>query len=227
MSILQDTYLTGQNIDFIEAMYQRWLDAPTSVDPSWAELFRANGGTGRPLVIDGLQLQPAPKGSGARAQAATPVSAESIDLQSKVDQTIFSFRLRGHLLTQLDPLGAQRNALEHVADIGMVSAAHFSAAELDSLVDSQSAFDEPRVTVRRVMDRMRHTYSTHVGVEYINMMDSDRRRWLMRRMEHSENRTDFTVDEQRSGSRARARTACSRCSRRCSRSAARSASARW
>ncbi len=196
MSILQDTYLTGQNIDFIEAMYERWLSEPASVDASWAELFRANGGAGKPLVIDGLRLAPAPKTNGA-APATASAAPESIDLQSKVDQTIFAFRLRGHLLAQLDPLGAQRNPLEHVADIGMVSAAHFSPAELDALVNSQGAFDEPRVSVRQVMERMRRTYSTHIGVEYHNMLDSDRRRWLMRRMEHSENRTDFTLDEQR------------------------------
>ncbi len=199
MSITQETFLTGQNIDFIEAMYQRWLDDPGSVDGSWAELFAANGGTGRPLIIDGLKLKAPTNGNGARisATAAPAATAESIDLQSKVDQTVFSFRLRGHLLSQLDPLGAQRNPLEHFSDVGMVSAAHFSEAELRSVVASQEAFDEPHVTVRQVMERMRRTYSTHIGVEYINMLDSDRRRWLMRRMEHSENRTDFTLEEQR------------------------------
>jgi 2-oxoglutarate dehydrogenase E1 component len=207
MSIPQETYLTGQNIDFIEAQYQRWLDDPKSVDPSWAELFVANGGRGKPLVIDGLQLKPAKKnganGNGhaapisAQGLATAAVASQSIDLQSKIDQTIFSFRLRGHLLTQLDPLGTPRAMLDHVADLGMVSPAHFSEAELDTLVDSQGAFDEPRVTVRRVLERMRRTYSDHIGVEYINMLNSERRRWLMRRMEHSENRTDFTVDEQK------------------------------
>ncbi len=205
MSIPQETYLTGQNIDFIEAQYQRWLDDPQSVDPSWAELFKANAGKGAPLVIDGLQLKPAAiaKKNGANGNGAShglvtaTVASQSIDLQSKIDQTIFSFRLRGHLLTQLDPLGTPRQPLEHVADIGMVNSAHFSEAELDTLVDTQSAFDEPRVPVRRVLERMRRTYSDHIGVEYVNMLDSERRRWLMRRMEHSENRTDFTVDEQK------------------------------
>ncbi len=199
MSIPQDTFLTGQNIDFIEATYQRWLEDPHSVDPSWSELFNASGGKGNPLVIDGLQLKPMPKknGNGAHGLATAVVAQQSIDLQSKIDQTIFSFRLRGHLLTQLDPLGTPRQILDHVADIGMVSPAHFSDTELDALVDSQGAFDEPRVTVRRVLERMRRTYSDHVGVEYVNMLNSERRRWLMRRMETSENRTDFTVDEQR------------------------------
>ncbi len=201
MSIPQETYLTGQNIDFIEAQHQRWLDDPQSVDPSWAELFSANGGQGKPLVIDGLQLKPQPRkngnGSAASGLATSVVAAQSMELQSKVDQTIFSFRLRGHLLAALDPLGVPRPALDHVADLGMVSPAHFSGAELDALVDSQGAFDGPRISVRRVLERMRRTYSDHIGVEYVNILDSERRRWLMRRMEHSENRTDFTVDEQR------------------------------
>ena len=36
-------------------------------------------------------------------------------LQARVDQTIYAFRLRGHLLAQLDPLGRPRPPLEHVA----------------------------------------------------------------------------------------------------------------
>lgn len=34
----QDTFLSGANIDFIEALYARYLEDPASVDSSWREL---------------------------------------------------------------------------------------------------------------------------------------------------------------------------------------------
>ncbi len=208
MSNASETFLTGANIDFIEAQYERFLKDPGSVDPSWAQLFGATSPDGRPIVTDGLDVKALfrngrPQNGGASAVGYAPVPsgpgmpADIIGLQGKVDQTIISFRLRGHLQAQLDPLGTPRLALEHVADIGMVSRAHFADNELDVLVDPQGLFDEARAPVRKVMSRLRHTYMRHIGVEYIQMMDSDRRRWLMRRMEHSENRTDYSLDEQR------------------------------
>jgi 2-oxoglutarate dehydrogenase E1 component len=201
MSNASDTYLTGSNIDFLEAQYARYLENPQSVDGTWQELFQTFGRAGRPIVTEGLSL-PKRNGNGLGAAvgreplAAAGVLAEGLQLQSKVDQTVFSFRLRGHLVAELDPLGVPRPPLDHVADIGLVSRAHFSQGELLATVEPQQAFDEPRVPLKRLLDRLRRTYCEHIGVEYIHMYDSERRRWLMRRMEQSENHTDFSVEEQ-------------------------------
>ena len=145
-----DTFLSGSNIDFIEGLYARWLEDPTSVDASWRELFAGTTSTGRPLLGSGDgRAQPtnghaaangavakAVNGNGAPAvpqapPAATlaqavsvadvPAALAAMQLQARVDQTLFAFRLRGHLLAQLDPLGRPRPPLDHVADLAMVS----------------------------------------------------------------------------------------------------------
>ncbi len=194
---ISDSYLTGANIDFIEAQYARFLEDPSSVDSSWKDLFGSVQRDGRPLIIDGLEL-PAPVRNGAaRLSNGAAPSPEAMGLQGKVDQTVFAFRLRGHLLSTLDPLGVPRPVLEHVADLGLASKAHFSETELDTLVDPQATFDSPRVPLRQVLKRLRATYTSNIGVEYIHMYDSGRRRWLMKRMEHSDNRTVFSLDEQK------------------------------
>ncbi len=196
MPTLSDSFLTGANIDFIEALYSRFLADPNSVDQSWKELFSTLQREGKPLVIDGLTL-PAPKrGNGYVNGGANGKGASDMALQSKVDQAIIAHRLRGHLVAQLDPLGTPRPKLEHVADIGMVSDTHFTDEELDTLVSPLDTFSEPRVPLRRVMERIRRTYTNHIGVEFIQMYASDRRRWLLNRMESSENTTQFSLEEQ-------------------------------
>ncbi len=193
MATLSDSFLTGANIDFIEALYSRFLADPNSVEPSWKALFSTLQREGKPLIIDGLTLPPRKKGNGALVGGK---SAEDMSLQSKVDHTIMSFRLRGHLLAQLDPLGEPRPPLEHVADLGLVSKNHFDEQELNALVSPLDSFDEPRMPLKRVLERMRRTYAHHIGVEFGQMYDSRRRRWLMRRMESTENSTAFTLEEQ-------------------------------
>jgi|APLak6261679142_1056127.scaffolds.fasta_scaffold00003_213 2-oxoglutarate dehydrogenase E1 component len=195
MATLSDSFLTGANIDFIEALYSRFLVDPAAVEPSWRELFSTLQREGKPLIIDGLTL-PAPKRNGA-AGVINGKSAEDMTLQSKLDQTVTAFRMRGHMLAQLDPLGTPRPPLEHAADLGLASNSYFSDAELNTQVSPQGTFEEARVPLKRVLERLRRTYTHHIGVEFGQLYDSERRRWLMRRMEFSENTTNFSVDEQK------------------------------
>ena len=51
--------------------------------------------------------------------------------------------------------------------------------------------------LRELLDRLRRTYCGHLGVEFMTLYDSSRRRWLMPRMEHTENQLNPTVSEQR------------------------------
>ncbi len=192
-----DTILTGTNIDFIEAMYARYLDNPAAVDASWAELFGSLARTGKPLVIDGWTLAPFDRTNGVAGTSATAASASAMQLQSRVNQAVSAFRLRGHLLAQLDPLGRPRKALEHFSDSGLVSDNAFSPSELDALVEPSGTFRENRVPLRRVLERLRRTYCGSIGVEFAHMFDSERRHWLRERMELIENRTDFSLEEQR------------------------------
>ncbi|MFL5348880.1 MAG: 2-oxoglutarate dehydrogenase E1 component [Hyalangium sp.] len=210
MANFQDSYLSGANIDFIEGLYARYLQDPSSVDPSWREIFERNNGAGRPIFNKTLLEAPAPaaapakggngKAAGAVVQALAPAAAapaQDVKLQARVDQTITAFRLRGHLRATLDPLGRPRPPLEHVADLPMVDEKHFSSAEREQIVETGSVFPEPRVKLADLLARLRRTYAGSIGVEFMHMLDSERRRWLMRRMEHAENRLPFPVEEQR------------------------------
>ncbi|MGZ6097400.1 MAG: 2-oxoglutarate dehydrogenase E1 component [Myxococcaceae bacterium] len=225
MPNLTDTFLSGSNIDFIEGLYARWLEDPTSVDASWRELFAGTTATGRPLLGSGDdRAQPtnghgaangaaakAVNGNGAAAVAQAPATARTqvsvgdvpaalaaMQLQARVDQTLYAFRLRGHLLAQIDPLGRPRPQMNHIADLAMASDAAFSPDELEQVVDSSEVFaDRKRVKLRELLARLRRTYCGHVGVEYMNVLDSSRRRWLMPRMEHTENQLNPSTAEQR------------------------------
>ncbi|XXF76863.1 2-oxoglutarate dehydrogenase E1 component [Myxococcaceae bacterium GXIMD 01537] len=212
MANFQDTFLSGANIDFIEGLYARYLEDPTSVDPSWREIFDRNGGPGRP-IFNAQLLEPVAPAAPAKGNKVAPAAAvalapttapapapafvQDIALQARVDQTTTAFRLRGHLRAKLDPLGRPRPPLDHVADVGMVDEKHFTQQELGQFVESAGVFSEQRVELKRLLARLRRTYTASIGVEFMHMLDSERRRWLMARMERAENSTPFSADEQR------------------------------
>ena len=49
-------------------------------------------------------------------------------------------------------------------------------------------------TLRQIMDRLRKTYCGKIGVEFMHISDPDQKAWIQERIEHIENRTDFTVE---------------------------------
>ena len=199
MRPVSDSYLSGTNVNFIEALYERYLKDRSSVDPSWVAMFDEVERTGTPLVLDGQVFN----GETVRARPARPsqvvdsATATQLSLQRRVNETVVAFRLRGHLQATLDPLGAPRPPPEHVDDLGFVSDSRFTPAELDTLVDPFHTFPEPLVSVRRILERLRRTYCGSIGVEYAHLYNSERRNWLHERMEFTENTTAFSVEEKR------------------------------
>jgi 2-oxoglutarate dehydrogenase E1 component len=188
----QDSYLSGANIDFIEGLFARYLEDPTAVDESWREVFQAIRGKGQPIFTNG-RMHPLPHAAAVASNAAP----ETMALQARVGQAVYAYRLRGHLVAQLDPLGRPLPELAHVADLSLVRDGHFTEAELDTAVDPNGVFLEARVPLRALMSRLRRTYCEHIGVELMQIADSDRRRWLQELIELSENRTPLAVDGQR------------------------------
>ena len=70
----QDSFLTGANIDFLDGLYARWLEDPSSVEASFGELFARSGGV-RPVSQDGKGGNGHPtvtNGAALRALAVEP-----------------------------------------------------------------------------------------------------------------------------------------------------------
>ena len=185
-----DTFLSGSNIDFIEGLYARWLEDPSSVDPSWRELFAGTRTDGHPLLGSGdgraqptnghgagngsaVAARSVNGGNGAAVTSApargqlvsvgdVPAALAAMQLQARVDQTMYAFRLRGHLLAQLDPLGRPRPPLDHIADLAMVSdsALHSGGA---GAAGGQLPTSSPtaRVRLKDLLARLRRTYCGH------------------------------------------------------------------
>ena len=126
--------MTGANAAFLADLYARWVEKPDSVDASFAELFAALNDDAKSILTDASgaswaprprggfapepEAPPAPKGGtkpgpkGAPAPAAAaadPAAIRAAQLDSiRALMLIRSYRVRGHLEAQLDPLGLQQ-----------------------------------------------------------------------------------------------------------------------
>ena len=103
---------------------------------------------------------------------------------------IRSYRVRGHLGANLDPLGIQQSRLP--ADL--TPEYHgFPADQLDREVYVGGNLGLQWTTVGELVDILRLNYCGNVGLEYMHIADVNERRFLQERMEGADKSIDFTV----------------------------------
>ena len=222
MKAEQTSFLFGANAPFIEELYARYLADANAVDAEWRTFFEALGEQKADVLAEvrgaswapngshvigavDLETLPAPanrnlKGNGAAAPAALAGRTEA-EIRAAAQDTaralmlIRAYRIRGHLEADLDPLGLVRQAPHRELDPATYG---FGEADWDRpiLIFGSLALGES-ATLRQIMDRLRKTYCGKIGVEFMHISDPDQKAWIQERIEHVENRTEFTVEGRR------------------------------
>ena len=113
--------------------------------------------------------------------------------QERVDLLVRSYRNRGHVIAQLDPLG------RGVAEIEELELQYhgLTEAELDVPFSIRTAEGGKTLSLRSILEKLRNTYCRSIGVQFMHIDDRRVREWLQFRMEGSENRRALGGEEKR------------------------------
>jgi 2-oxoglutarate dehydrogenase E1 component len=200
----QTSFLYGGNGSFIEDLYGRYLADPASVDPSWRAYFdalepenrdlfaRARAALSRPPVARGLvaanrnfPVAPSPDDASVRG---------IIRDHLRVIMLIRAYRVRGHLIAKLDPLGLTGNAYHPELDYKTYG---FTDADLDREFYLDYVLGLETATLRQIMDVLRRTYSGTVGIEFMHIQDPEQKSWIQARIEGTAGLFDTSAEEKR------------------------------
>jgi len=108
---------------------------------------------------------------------------------------IRTYRVRGHLAADLDPLGLTRR--EVPADL--TPEFHgFSNADLDRPIFICGVLGFETATVRQIVAVLQANYCGHVGLEYMHINEVEERRFLQERMEGKDAAIQFTPEGKQS-----------------------------
>ena len=181
---LQERYdsspLFGGNAPYVEGLYEQYLADPGSVEPALRRWFDgiANGAeTPRGPVereIAARALQP------RAVQAPGALPEGMLDKQAAVLRLIEAYRLRGHRLARLDPLGLTPPQPLPELD----PAFHGLGAADDDTVFATAGFGGvERLRFRDIRDRLAQVYRGTVAAELGHITETAERLWLQRRFE--------------------------------------------
>ena len=206
------SFLEGSNSSFIEELYLKYINNPENVPQSWREFFdgldedqqviqtEIEGPSWSPKknnisqIIDRVKISTeddfTKKELLSNGDLATRDGYEKEKEQSvKAIALIRAYRIRGHLIANLDPLGMmERKYLNelHPSNHG------FQKEDYNKKIYLREYMDSKYATINEILSFLKKTYCSTIGAEYMHISDPNEKKWFRERMEKKENQLNFT-----------------------------------
>ena len=206
------SFLEGSNSSFIEELYLKYIKNPEDIPQSWRKFF---DGLNEDQKIIQTEIQGpswAPKKNNiSKSIYKSEISVEDSYVEKelltngdlitkngyekekeqsiKAITLIRAYRIRGHLIANLDPLGImERKYLNelHPSDHG------FNKEDYNKKIYLNGFLDREYSTINEILSFLKKTYCSTLGVEYMHLSEPNEKIWFRERMEKKENQLNFT-----------------------------------
>ncbi len=196
------SFLAGNNSDFIQELYSEYLSNPNSLPRGWKPFF--DGLKDNQEIIKKNLLGPswAPKDlkkknfekiktlTNKENISQEPILAEQATKDSvRAIMLIRAYRIRGHLISNLDPLGIQKR--EEHPELKPETYG-FNSSDYDRKIFLDGVLGQQHLNLNEILYILKKTYCSNIGYEYMHMGDPDEKSWIRDRIEGKEKNITFT-----------------------------------
>ena len=205
--------MNSYSLDYIDDLYVQYVSDPSSVSDTWREYFEqflVAGGNRDKANVDSLakssRSTKSPSanatsksssngspGRGSTGDVGTDQALWMSRIQDRVNQLVREYRVRGHLVAQLDPLGLYHSVAPELSP----SLYGVSDDDLQRPLDSSALENVSGSTLDAILEKLKNTYCRSIGAQFMHIDNRNIRDWLQRRMESTENRLELSHDVQR------------------------------
>ncbi len=114
-----------------------------------------------------------------------------IEKSANIIKLIHAYRVRGHLLASINPLGFEAYNYPEL-DPAFYG---FTIWDLDRVFPADIAGNSNNLTLREIIESLRETYCGATGFEYMHIQDPDKKEWIKNKLEISRNNPSFLNSE--------------------------------
>jgi len=201
----RSSHIAGGNATYVEDLYETYLLDPNGVPEQWRDYFdRLPRVETKTTLIDEVphsaMRERFARISKMRVRTEATVAHDSQATlherkQVRVLGLISAYRQRGHQKASLDPLGLAER--EQVADLEL-GFHELSAADLDTTFQVGTLhIGHEAATLAEIIGALERTYCHTVGAEFMHIVDTQQRQWIMTRMESVRSAPDYGPDVRR------------------------------
>jgi 2-oxoglutarate dehydrogenase E1 component len=200
------SFLAGNNSAFIEEYYSDYLNNPEKLPTGWKEFF--DGLKEKEEIIfktlEGPSWAPKIKNKKDNFPLESFLKEESLKETKTISPSLLeeaaknsvraimlirAYRIRGHLIANLDPLGLMSRD-EHPElkpeTYGFTKNDFNKKIYLDGVLGLQEA------TLDEILNILKKTYCENIGYEFMHMGDPDEKTWIRDRIEGLEKKVNFS-----------------------------------
>ena len=200
------SFLSGSNSSFIEKYYSQYLTEPSTLPESWRDFFEGlneedlvvqkniNGPSWSPkknqIVSNVENIVNKDDKSNGSSTVHSPEESEQASKDSvRAIMLIRAYRIRGHLIANLDPLNLQQKE-QHPElkpeTYGFTKSDYKRNIFLDGVLGLKYA------NLDEIMRILKKTYCSNIGYEFMHMGDPEEKAWIRNRIEGPEKDIEFT-----------------------------------
>jgi 2-oxoglutarate dehydrogenase E1 component len=199
------SFLTKSNSAFLEQMYLKYINKDLDLPSSWKNYFDDLGDELDLVVneIKGPSWAPIKKQINIvekkqKKEVHSNGSVKNVisenNLQNNIDsikavELIRAYRLRGHLLAKLDPLGLKKT--EYLEELHPEYYG-FKKSDYKREIFLNGVTNKKHSNISEILTFLNKTYCGPIGYEYMHISNPEERIWLRRRIEEDENEIKFT-----------------------------------
>ncbi|WP_308911631.1 2-oxoglutarate dehydrogenase E1 component [Pseudokordiimonas caeni] len=203
--------LEGVSPAFVESLYDQYQADPFSVDQTWARYFeeleagiRAAGPSwarsdwplkpaderfkaldAGDMFIEAEKSKVDAKGGGLSAADVRNATIDSI----RALMLVRTYRVRGHLMAHLDPLGLEERPLHVELEPETYG---FGPKDMDRKIFMDGVLGLETATLAEIITILRRTYCGNIGVEFMHINDPEEKAWIQRNIEGRDKEIHFT-----------------------------------
>tara|TARA_Y100001970_G_scaffold34916_2_gene43183 strand:+ start:2135 stop:5032 length:2898 start_codon:yes stop_codon:yes gene_type:complete len=200
------SFLGSNNSQFIEQLYADYLETPDKIPIEWKVFFEGLNDKKEEILKTVIGPSWAPRvkkkkfsdnftdrDTNKKNQDLEILSKSAITDASKAsvraNMLVRAYRIRGHLISNLDPLGLQKR--EEHPELKPKTYG-FSENDLNKKIFLDGVLGLQSATLKEIIDIAKKNYCQNIGYEFMHMSDPNEKQWIRDRIEGKEKGIFFT-----------------------------------
>ncbi len=185
------SFLNTAHTSFFAELYDKYLQHPDSVEPSWRAFFQGFD-FGVESSLDELDVQTITAAAGINNGQPLDMP-RSLQKEFQVIRLIDGYRSRGHLFTKTNPV-RERRKYSPTLDIENFG---LSNEDLDTTFNAGEILGLGPATLREIIVHLQKIYCDAIGVEYMYIRNPERIEWIQNWLNVNDNHPQFDIGQKK------------------------------